>query len=810
MQRYLIFCVLFLLSVPVGLSIQGCANKNSSYCNGSGYGYLKSQPVSITLQPQATGISVAFGQEGQLSGPTAANCTGASATVSSYTYGTTDRTIADVSPTGQVCGGTWNLNTPGVASYTTCLPTNKQGVAYLTASASGFTSNQVAVYSHAPITNLSVSTPTNSSGQTECLSQGQTAPLVATAYCASTGTTGQCSSTTIPVGQAVPLCGTSSTTACSNVIGHINYSASNAEVVTIDNSTDVATAQAPGSAVISGSISNTGATSGYFYTCPPKSIALSAAGGTSVNVTPNTPEPLTATVTDVNNNIINGLQLTYVSTNPGSIAVSSAGSITASFPSTSAVTALCEPTTCNPAPINKIGTLGTGVPVVSNLVEVTSPGQNSTYIWSASPSSPYFVPTDLSTGTVGNPIKLPYTPNSMVLDQGGNNLYFGSYREMMIYSTAGNTLVTEAPNVPGVVLAVSPDNTTVVINDQQRGIIYLYTPATPASGTGSTAIPATPASTTSFGGVGQRAVFSPDGQTVYIVGKNILYIHNTYTGWSVENLPGGQGGATTGICPVNNSSSLPNDPNSDPPNTPSNPNNSYNFFCSPDLAVTVPSSAAFVSGSPTTAYGICPDTTVTPVVPYPEAATVAAASDHVAATTDGKHIIGATANPPVLTDISVNVPIGSCPTGANGQTTGFTFNPAPSFNQTSLAAYGITNINQVIASTNSLEAFITYLSNATTPPAGGALLPLYKPSTQPGAIGTLTNIPLAGGAIAPISGIFSPDNTLFFAGTTGDDQLHVINTTTLTDTRQINPKLTDANGNPVAPVFLAVKPRPTT
>ena len=65
-------------------------------------------------------------------------------------------------------------------------------------------------------------------------------------------------------------------------------------------------------------------------------------------------------------------------------------------------------------------------------------------------------------------------------------------------------------------------------------------------------------------------------------------------------------------------------------------------------------------------------------------------------------------------------------------------------------------------------------------------------------------------AVAPVAGIFSPDNTLFFAGTTGDNLLHVINTSTLQDTQQINPKLTDINGNPLPPVFLAVKPRPTT
>ena len=200
MQRFLTFVVLILLTVPVGLSLQGCANKNANYCNGVGYGYNNTQPVSISLQPQTTGLSVAFSQTSQLQAPSAQNCKGGSASVGTYTYGTSDRTIADVSPTGAVCGGTWNLHTPAVAAYTTCLPTNKTGVAYMTASAGGFTSNQVAVYSHPPITSLSIQGPTNGS-QAECLSQGQTKQLDATAYCTSTGTTGSCPNATIPVGQ---------------------------------------------------------------------------------------------------------------------------------------------------------------------------------------------------------------------------------------------------------------------------------------------------------------------------------------------------------------------------------------------------------------------------------------------------------------------------------------------------------------------------------------------------------------------------------------------------------------------------------
>ena len=127
MQRFLTFVVLLLLTVPVGLSLQGCANKNSNYCNGAGYGYQKNQPVSITLQPQTTGLSVAFSQTSQLQAPTAENCNGGTATPGTYTYGTTDRTIADVSPTVPVRGGTWNYHTPAVAAYTTCVPYQQDG-----------------------------------------------------------------------------------------------------------------------------------------------------------------------------------------------------------------------------------------------------------------------------------------------------------------------------------------------------------------------------------------------------------------------------------------------------------------------------------------------------------------------------------------------------------------------------------------------------------------------------------------------------------------------------------------------------------
>ena len=197
---------------------------------------------------------------------------------------------------------------------------------------------------------------------------------------------------------------------------------------------------------------------------------------------------------------------------------------------------------------------------------------------------------DLTTGTIGSPIKLPYIPNSMVLDQAGNSLYFGNYRELMVFSAVSNALTKEDTTVPGVVLAVSPDSTTVVIADQVRQVIYLYTVSSGAH--------------TSIGGLATRAQFSPDSKTLYVTGPNSLYIHNTNSGWSVyPNLPTQTGAG----CNLNN-----NDYTST--TTPFTP------FCSPDLAVTIPAEGAFLTGpNLTSAYGFCPDTTTSPFVYYPDA-----------------------------------------------------------------------------------------------------------------------------------------------------------------------------------------------
>jgi hypothetical protein len=409
----------------------------------------------------------------------------------------------------------------------------------------------------------------------------------------------------------------------------------------------------------------------------------------------------------------------------------------------------------------------------------------------ASPQSDFFEPVDLNTGTLGAPIKLPYIPNSMVLDAGGNNLYFGNYRELMVYSASTNALTKEDTTVPGVVLAVSPDSTTVVIADQVRQVIYLYA----VSG----------GTHTSIGGLATRAAFSPDGTTLYVTGPNSLYVHNSNSGWSVyPNLPTQTGAG----CSLNNN----NYTNATAPFTP---------FCAPDVAVTIPSEGIFLSGpTETTAYSFCPNTTATPFDFYPAAlapGTVLPPVDHLTATTDRIHILGA--NPTSLTDIYLGtattpgVPIGNDPTAPTGTCVRPTLSTVAGLNFTATAvapqALPVTasSINQVVASPNSSVAFITYAAPTGT---ASPLLPAYKLATTFGEAGVLNTVKLLGSPTSPLAGIFSPDNSIFFVGTAGDNLVHYIDVPSLTDTQTINPGLVDPTGAAVPVQFFAVKPRPTT
>ncbi|HUY81428.1 MAG TPA: hypothetical protein VMU92_06860 [Acidobacteriaceae bacterium] len=756
----------------------GCLTPVGHYCNGLGYGPKVSDVASITLQPEATGFSLAWGQTAQLGTPIAYTCKGQTASVPRYNYGSSNLLLADVSPSGEICGGTWNRNSPGgIANYTICTPpassstdactSTNCGVVQMTVAAGGVSSNPVPIYVHPPITSISLT----AAAQNACYSQNTQGPVLSPFPPPGGG------SPTVevlgPNGYHIPAAD----------VGTITYTATTSSVVNINNTSvtgtgvnGATTANMPGATIINASVSQTssGSAAGYFYTCPPMSIALSLNGDSTgpISIKKGTPLNIGAVIKDTKGATLNGLTLDYTATQPQEFSVTSLGQVSALWPGYASINAICQSTSCNPAPIGQIGIFGTGEPVVSNTLKVTSPGINSNVLWMASTQSQFFSSIDLTTGTPSSPVRLPYPPNSMVMNQTGTTLYFGSYRELMAYNTVNNQLAKEDPSVPGVVLAVSPDGANLVINDQLRHVIYLY------SGAGGI--------TSSIGGLATRAAFSPDSKNAYVVGPDALYVYNEATGWSTY---------TAGTTPAG-----PTQPNPSTCNLSNNTPGSGTFdpFCGADLAITVPSIGPFVSGSPTTAWGFCPNTTsASEPVYYPQAASVGVQTDQLAATDDGLHILGADAKDNNLTDISVNIPTGACPT----TNTGIALNPT--FNQIPL---GVTasEIDQVVVDPNSQLAFVTY----TSPTAAG-VLPYYVPSATAGSPGTMSNIQLSGSAKSPVAGIFSPNDTIFFIGTSGDNLVHLIDASTLQDTKVINPGLVDANGNPVPVQMMAVKPRST-
>ncbi len=857
MRRFLTLVCLLGLAIPAGVSISGCyRNPAGKYCpETSGYGLLQTAVANITLQPQIAGISLAYGQTTQAQTPSASTCVGTAVSVSSksYTYGTTNNQLVDISPTGSICAGTWNRNTGGgIADYTYCnppspLPTTgglPYAVAYITATADSVTSNPVAVYVHPQVTSVSLVVPpppTSSTSSFSCYSQNTVAQLDAQACYSVNGTQYElCAPASVtssnyscPVltpGTKIPTCESS--------IGTLSFSVGTSSVASLNATTNQITAEQPGTTAITASIAGSGSSAGYFSTCPPASISVALANGaTSGTVTQGVPQNLTTTVLDTNGNVITGLALSYQSTNPIDTTVSSGGAITTSFPGVASVNAICQPGVCNPAPTNLTGYNGTGVSIASNNVDLTTPGTASDYAWFGAPgSSQYVISAELSTGTVSSTTGLPYVPNSMVMDRGGNSLYFGSTRELMVYATSSNAITTQAA-VPGVVLAVSPNDSQVLINDQARHVFYIYS----ASG----------GATVSFPGMANAAQWTPDSQTLYITDNaelntpascgtalitghtDALYVYNANTGWSTYALPPSPlPPATIPSCTAqpNTAAAMPG-----PAQTP---------------AVLTPSVGAYLRGDPTVAHTWCPSGTVgnqASILYYPQGDSEAVQSDVLAATLEGHHVLGAewnSGNTITLSDIAITIPgtttPAACPITTNTATTPpvQTMLPlaiASTVTQQPVSGVSATAVNQVLTGstpvpvsggTGTSLAFITY--SGTT---AGASLPYYLPATT--GAGTLGYVTLMGSAniTAPIAGAFSPDNTLFFVSTAGDNMIHYIaipssitSSTPLTDSKQISPNLpacsptldpndctyTGTAGTIVPATVIEVKPRPIT
>jgi hypothetical protein len=560
---------------------------------------------------------------------------------------------------------------------------------------------------------------------------------------------------------------------CPVSVGTLSFQVGNSSIASINAATNQITAEQPGTTPITASISGSGSSAGYFSVCPPQSIVVHLANGNnSGTITQGVQQNLETTVTDTNGNIITGLSLDYQSTDPIDISAASGGGISTRFPGVASIFAVCQPSSCNPSPINVTGLNGTGLSVASNPVTITTPGTASDYVFFAAPGqSQYYASIELLTGNAGSTIRLPYVPNSMIMDLQGESLYFGSTHGLMIYGTTTNALSKSDTSVPGVVLAVAPDDAQLLINDQIRQVFYVYNVGNAGS-------------STSFAGMGTSAEWTPDSKTLYITDTSaannpaegitghtdMLYVYNQNSGWTTYPLPA--------------------------------PSNTQVQNQTPrTLALTIPSVGAYISGQPTTAHTWCPTGIAgnfSSTSFYPVGDSVPVPTDVLAATTDGQHILGATkpaGGQPVLYDIGVSIPTSACPvtTTGSGATQVQTLNalPIPHSPATPTPqSIGVdaTAVNQVVISPSSSLAFITY--NGSVP---FAQLPYYKPGAS-GSTGTVGYVTLTGNAsiTSPLAGAFTPDNSLFFVST-DDNKIHFISVQTLTDTQQYSPDLPACN-----------------
>ncbi len=775
-RRFSGLAALLLLTLPLGLSVTGCAHHSAPlvYCNAGDSGPVVGQVAYIVLEGTTlatTGESLNYAEMGVTLSATAYDCHHNSVSVKAFTYGSTSSfennvnggpIFADINPSnGQVCGGTWNRFTGGgIADYTICTPPSPlptQHVAQVTAEADGVVSNAIDVYVHPVVTGVvlgpaskscaagtdqgsdccpndtvgtPVPTPAGVVDGSKCISQNQVGQLVARVY-DNGGTTGS---------------------AADNItcqVGHLTFGAQTSGIVSIDQN-GAATAQMPGSTVITATIANsaTANNAGIFATCPPASITLENPDNPSsstVNVPILTEQPLDTRVLDTNGNVITGLSLEFNSTNLQAIPTAAGGSVTPQFPGSVNVTAVCQPSSCNPAPFSQLGLYGTGKAITSNPITVVASGTSSTVVYMGSTASQFVAFRDFTTNETSSLIDLPFVPNSMVMNLAGTEIYLGSQEGLMTIATSSNSVSPADQNIQGEVLSVSPDGSMLVVTDPPLQTISLISTSTMAV-------------ISSYTGVGTSASWSIDNQAVYVTTTtNQVLTYSKYTDWQVASADEIYSATT----------------------------------------VTVPGIGAFFAGPTTTeARSYCPSTTISSAALPPTTAnsfiplvsTNPVATDQLVATNNGTHIVGAHANgtSSTLTDIDVTLPLPptnptsgvnyGCPIPPAAQPS-TTYFPTTVNGPLPLSGINAASITGLQASTNSEAVFVNY-TLPTTAKTGAGILPLYLPpatGTGPGTLNLLTLSNGASASSAPESGVFSTDNFTYYVGTGSSDGLSADN-----------------------------------
>ena len=397
-----------------------------------------------------------------------------------------------VANNGQLCGGAWDsLTTPIVCTPVAVGAAGVQST--VTATVQGIASNAITVFVHLPITSLTV-TPSGFSSTT-C---NVTLPAGAGA---ATGV--QQSATVTYTAQAFNN-GADITAS----VGAFNWSISDTTIGTLaaaftTTTTNTATAKLPGAAQVFASANNVNIANSQpanFVECPVATITITPAP-INFSATGNT-QQVSATLTDSTGAAVTGETLGWNTSQAAVVSIAATGIATAVSPGRAALTASCTPNTCNK---------NLGTPAYSNTAVATVPGTSSTTVYVAGKASTSLIPITTSNNTAGTAIALPQLPNSLLFSPNGGQAFLGSSAGMMIVNATSNTVANTITNMPGTVLAVSPDSSSVLVSNPASSQVFLLN-QNGSSVTGY-AIPNATA-----------ADFTPDSLRAYVVSGSTVFV----------------------------------------------------------------------------------------------------------------------------------------------------------------------------------------------------------------------------------------------------------------------------------------------
>ena len=491
-------------------------------------------PANIILAP-ANSISLDVGAANQVFTATPQNKSHVTITTP-VSFLSSNTSVLTIASNGLACAGTWD----SLAAPQICTP-GPVGVVQVTATSHGISSPPTTVYVHQHIDSIVLSAiPDQDPPLGPCTSKGHTFNYQAKALSRGLDVTAS-------VGTFVWM-------SVNNDVATLDVATTAAPIAGLLTGQAKVTAHTPGTTSLVASTSNVVSQPLDFNTCAVQSIALEVSGSATntVNVTQGAAKIVTATVTDTLGNTITGLPLTWSSSDPATVGVTTAGGVTTSQAGGATVIASCTPPTCNiglkpllpiypesavqlivsPTTTTTATTTtatvyvaSTGVAGLSGDSCATTPGCTSLLFTIASPNN-----------TLGTGIALPATPNSLVFDRQGAKAYLGTdysflgTRGLMQVTVATPPTINFFKSVTGKVLAISPDGKKVILSGAGPNALPAPGSSAPPPATQVIVFDTTTDTPTTLPIVGATAAdFSPDNLEAFIVAGSNLYV------WSAQD-----------------------------------------------------------------------------------------------------------------------------------------------------------------------------------------------------------------------------------------------------------------------------------